>query len=110
MDGGFSGPEWEDVQPLYVDDGGKVVAIQYTQPHAEAISYFRALVAKNERSNRMLKLTAEMIRYNQADYTAWQIRWQCVEALNADLQQEFAFTRSIMLDNAKNYQLWNHRR
>lgn len=32
----------------------------------------------------------------QADYTAWEWRWQCLQALGADLTQEYTFTDSIM--------------
>eukprot|EP00798_Chlamydomonas_sp_ICE-L_P021427 gene21427-28392_t len=51
-----------------------------------------------------------MIGFNQADYTAWQYRWLCLDALGSDLQHEYDFTDCIMENNAKNYQLWNHRR
>lgn len=109
---GFTNGELDDVQPLYVDDGGKVVAIQYSHVHVQTLAYFRALIARNERSARMLRMTELMIMRNQADYTAWQVRWECILALGeeADLAYEFDFTHGIMRDNAKNYQLWNHRR
>eukprot|EP00200_Dunaliella_tertiolecta_P003950 CAMPEP_0202349154 /NCGR_PEP_ID=MMETSP1126-20121109/6769_1 /ASSEMBLY_ACC=CAM_ASM_000457 /TAXON_ID=3047 /ORGANISM="Dunaliella tertiolecta, Strain CCMP1320" /LENGTH=434 /DNA_ID=CAMNT_0048940927 /DNA_START=774 /DNA_END=2078 /DNA_ORIENTATION=- len=103
-------PEWQDVQPLEVDDGRKVVAIQYTSKHREAMAYFRAILEKGEKSARALALTEEMISLNQADYTAWQWRWACLCALGSDITQEYAFTDAIMQSNAKNYQLWNHRR
>ena len=103
---------WADVSPVFVDDGGKVTAIQYTAPQAEALSYFRAILASGERSERVLELTGDMIKYNQADYTAWQVRWQCVVALSSTAVEEgeLAFCQAILHDNAKNYQLWNHRR
>lgn len=68
-------PEWADVVPVKVKEGGKVVAIQYTPDHAEALSYFRAVLRSGELSERVLALTGDMIRYNQADYTAWRTRW-----------------------------------
>jgi hypothetical protein len=34
-----------------------------------------------------------MIAFNSADYTAWQYRWEVLVALQADLEQEHAFTR-----------------
>lgn len=109
---GFADGELDDVEPLFIDDGGKVAAIQYSHMHVHALSYFRALLACNERGARMLQMTEIMIKHNQADYTAWQVRWECVSALGeaAGLDYELAFTRGIMQDNAKNYQLWNHRR
>ena len=40
-------PEWADVEPEEVtDDQGKVISIQYTEEHKEAIAYFRAVLAK----------------------------------------------------------------
>ncbi len=68
-------PEWADVVPVRVEEGGKVVAIHYTPDHAEALSYFRAVLRSGELSERVLALTGDMIRYNQADYTAWRTRW-----------------------------------
>ncbi|KAL6752035.1 hypothetical protein V8C86DRAFT_1833280 [Haematococcus lacustris] len=103
-------PQWADVQPLEAAEAGRVVAVQYTPEFREALAYFRAVRAKGERSQRVLELTADIIRHNQADYSAWQLRWECLLALGSDLLQEYAFTDAIMEDNAKNYQLWNHRR
>eukprot|EP00798_Chlamydomonas_sp_ICE-L_P021428 gene21428-28393_t len=33
---------WKDVEPLWVDDGGKVVAIQYSAEHKKATAYFKS--------------------------------------------------------------------
>lgn len=104
-------PEWADLSPLPVaDDAGKVVAIQYSQQHKEHLGYFRAILAKGEKSERVLQLTADMINRNSADYTAWQHRWDTLSALKADMQQECVFTAQVAEDSIKNYQLWNHRR
>jgi hypothetical protein len=47
---------------------------------------------QGDKSHRMLQLTADMIDSNSADYTAWQHRWDTLVELQADLQQEYAFT------------------
>lgn len=116
-------PDWADVQPVYLSEEAEeaapaaVVAIPYSPQHKEASAYFRAVHASGERSARALSLTGDMIAANQADYTAWQHRWLCVEALcgggsgGADsgvsaegrslLEGEKQFTHSIMMDNAK---------
>ncbi|GIL49286.1 hypothetical protein Vafri_5417 [Volvox africanus] len=104
-------PEWADVTPVRLPEPERVVAIQYTAEHAEALGYFRAVLQSGELSERVLALTADMIRFNQADYTAWRVRWLCVQKLGSKaLEEELAFTHAVMLENAKNYQVWNHRR
>lgn len=107
-------PEWADVAPVRLEGAPEVAAIQYSARHAEAAGYFRALRAAGETSRRALEVTGDMIAANAADYTAWQYRWLCAEALAESspevLQEEVALTCAIAADNAKNYQLWNHRR
>lgn len=103
-------PEWAGFKPLHYDDGGKVVAIQYSEDFRETMAYFRAVLDSGEKSPRVLQLTADMIRFNSADYTAWKYRWDTLVALGTDLQLEYEFTRKVLEDNSKNYQLWNHRR
>ncbi|EFJ42298.1 hypothetical protein VOLCADRAFT_107343 [Volvox carteri f. nagariensis] len=104
-------PEWSDVTPMRLPEPERVVAIQYLPEHAEALGYFRAVLQSGELSERVLALTADMIRFNQADYTAWRVRWLCVQKLGTKaLEADLDFTHSVMLENAKNYQLWNHRR
>jgi hypothetical protein len=40
-------PEWADLQPEpVVEDQGKVIAIQYTAAHKQALGYFRAVLKK----------------------------------------------------------------
>ncbi|KAG2447179.1 hypothetical protein HYH02_007922 [Chlamydomonas schloesseri] len=104
-------PEWQDVTPVSLPAPEKVVAIQYSAEHAEALGYWRAVLQSGELSPRVLALTGDMIRLNQADYTAWRVRWLCVQRLGPEaLPAELDFTHAVMLENAKNYQLWNHRR
>lgn len=66
--------DWADVHPLDIDDGRKVVAIRYTDDHLQCLGYFRAIMAKREFSPRVLDLTADLIHFNSADYTAWEYR------------------------------------
>ncbi|KXZ48757.1 hypothetical protein GPECTOR_25g341 [Gonium pectorale] len=104
-------PEWADVAPIQLEGPERVAAIQYTVEHLDAYGYFRAVLRSGELSARVLALTTDMIRFNQADYTAWRIRWLCVQQLGPQaLPAELDFTHAVMLENAKNYQLWNHRR
>ena len=66
-------PEWQDVVPIAQDDGGPnpLAAIAYTDEYSEAMSYLRAIMAKDEKSDRALNLTAHIIKLNPAHYTAW---------------------------------------
>eukprot|EP00878_Enallax_costatus_P012747 GHUV01013311.1.p1 GENE.GHUV01013311.1~~GHUV01013311.1.p1 ORF type:complete len:222 (+),score=64.47 GHUV01013311.1:601-1266(+) len=108
-------PEWADVTPAPVPDiaagdDGSVVGIKYSKQHREVLGYFNACLKKGEKSERVLALTADVITANSAHYTAWQYRWQVLQELETDLTQEYAFTKQVADESAKNYQLWNHRR
>ncbi|KAL6067607.1 Protein farnesyltransferase/geranylgeranyltransferase type-1 subunit alpha [Balamuthia mandrillaris] len=105
-------PEWNDVQPLPQDDGpsGGVCPIAYTDQFRDTMDYFRAIVHKDERSARALGLTAEVIKLNAANYTAWYYRRLVLEALDSDVTKELGWTAAIAADNPKNYQIWYHRR
>lgn len=66
-------PAWADVEPLAQDDGGMhpLAAIAYTDEYSEAMGYLRAVMAKNEFSERVLGLTEHIISMNPAHYTVW---------------------------------------
>ena len=49
--------------------------------------------AQGEISERVFQLTRQMIYFNDADYTAWQLRWECCQALGSDLAVEDALAR-----------------
>lgn len=65
--------KWEDVVPIPQDEGGPnpLAAIAYTDGYSEAMSYLRAVMAKNEMSERALELTEDIIAINPAHYTVW---------------------------------------
>jgi protein farnesyltransferase/geranylgeranyltransferase type-1 subunit alpha len=64
---------WADIEPLPQDDGGlhPLAAIAYTDEYSEAMGYLRAVMAKNEFSERVLGLTEHIISMNPAHYTVW---------------------------------------
>ncbi|KAF6250982.1 hypothetical protein COO60DRAFT_704582 [Scenedesmus sp. NREL 46B-D3] len=105
-------PEWSDVAPAEASPGdpGNVVAVKYSKHDKELLGYFNACVAKGEKGERVLQLTADVIAANQAHYSAWQYRWEVLQELATDLTAEYEFTQRIAADSAKNYQLWNHQR
>lgn len=97
--------------PIEQDDGpSPVCSIAYTPQFQDTMNYFRAVLQSDERSERALKLTKEVIFLNAANYTAWYFRRLVLESLNWDLKKELKFVSSIGLSNPKNYQIWYHRR
>lgn len=66
-------PAWEDIIPIPQDDGGAnpLAAIAYTEDYSEAMSYLRAVMAQDEKSDRVLSLTEDIIKMNPAHYTVW---------------------------------------
>jgi protein farnesyltransferase/geranylgeranyltransferase type-1 subunit alpha len=64
---------WADIVPLPQDDGPgqPLAAISYTDEYSDAMSYLRAVMAKNEMSERVLDLTEDIISMNPAHYTVW---------------------------------------
>ena len=68
-------PDWSDVTPIPLDDGGPnaLASIAYTAEYSEAMSYLRAVMAANEYSTRALALTEHLIGLNAANYTVWSV-------------------------------------
>lgn len=65
--------QWEDIVPIPQDDGGPnpLAAIAYSEEYSEAMSYLRAVMAKEEKSDRVLELTEDIVAQNPAHYTVW---------------------------------------
>ena len=105
------GREFSDINPIGQDDGPHpVCSIKYSDEYSALMGYFRACLATEELSERVLRLTMGVIETNPANYTAWHYRRKCLVALNKDLAEELYFTTSIGGENPKNYQIWYHRR
>eukprot|EP00753_Platysulcus_tardus_P004760 PLAT12669.2.p1 GENE.PLAT12669.2~~PLAT12669.2.p1 ORF type:complete len:318 (+),score=78.30 PLAT12669.2:24-956(+) len=103
--------EWDDVTPTPQNDGERApVPIAYTDEFRETHDYFRTILLTGETSERALKLTSEVLDFNNANYTAWQHRRLCLFELGKDLREELAFIAMVAQDTPKNYQLWYHRR
>ncbi|KAG8960757.1 CAAX geranylgeranyltransferase alpha subunit [Tulasnella sp. 408] len=104
-------PDWEDVTPIAQAEEGKVLApIFYSQEYKEAMDYFRAILQKEEYSERVLSLTEHIIRMNPAHYSVWQYRYRTLLKINAPLDKELELMNSMMAQNLKTYQIWHHRR
>ena len=102
--------EFKDLEPVEQDEGpNPVVRIAYTEEFKDTMNYFRAIVQKNEMSERALMITEEAIEINPANYTAWHYRRKVLDALGADLNKEIEYLNRVSEENPKNYQIWYHR-
>lgn len=99
--------------PVPADEPENPVArISYHPSHEEAQGLLRAVLASGERGSRALTVTEGAIESNMADYTAWQVRWECLQAAGLGeplLRREMGHLEEIGAANPKNYQIWNHR-
>lgn len=129
-------PEWADIAPIAQPDGlHTACAISYSEDYIDCMDYFRAVLHKNEMSERAFELTtgmfsiesslglvitwtrfminalalnsstADVISYNPANYTAWHFRRLLLKALEKDIKQELEFCTQIAEENLKNYQV-----
>ncbi|KAI6187341.1 hypothetical protein M3Y98_00232800 [Aphelenchoides besseyi] len=116
--------DWKDVSPIYMSDAeNAVVRISHTDSFTDAFAYFRAILHRNEMSERALELTTICSQLNPANYSVWyvdldsldvrmfrQFRRNILKALNKNLDAEFKFSSEMISENPKNYQIWHHRR
>ncbi|TID27370.1 protein prenylyltransferase [Venturia nashicola] len=104
-------PAWSDIDPIAQDDGPghPLAAIAYTDAYSEAMSYLRAVMAKNEMSERVLALTEDIIGMNPAHYTVWLYRARVLFHLSLPLRTEIQWLNHTSLKHQKNYQIWHHR-
>ena len=139
-----SRPEWAGVVPVPQDDGPNPICPIAYAPQCTAaacicsrsrssqvslqvthtMDYFRAVLHKDERTERALRLTKEVIKLNAANYTAWYrsaasnsdcpsdtfshraYRRNILTSLNCDLRRELLWVDKMAIANPKNYQLW----
>jgi len=96
---------------FFQDDGeNPICVIAYTDEFKDVMNYFRAILQKDERSQRAFDLTSEVLEQNAANYTAWYFRRVLLEHLKLDLKQELEFVSQVGDENQKNYQIWYHRK
>ncbi|KAL8868150.1 MAG: hypothetical protein Q9174_005180, partial [Haloplaca sp. 1 TL-2023] len=108
-------PEWEDIAPIPQNDGGPnpLAAIAYTEEYSEAMGYLRAVMAANEKSERVLELTEHIISMNPAHYTVWlyrantlfDLQKQNQSNLEEDILEELKWLDGVSLKHLKNYQI-----
>ncbi|CAB3371551.1 Hypothetical predicted protein [Cloeon dipterum] len=103
--------EWKDVVPIpQADVHNAVVAINYSEKFKDVYDYLRAVLAKQEKSERVLKLTEDALNLNPANYSVWQYRREILRCLKIDLRRELVFSAKMIHQHPKNYQVWYHRK
>ncbi|KAJ3407252.1 hypothetical protein CcCBS67573_g01121 [Chytriomyces confervae] len=99
-----------DIEPIPMDDGPNPMSpIAYPAEYSAAMDVFRACAKVDERSKRVLDLTAVIIDMNPAHYTVWKVRQDCLFATEADLKAELQYASNVGFEHHKNYQVWHHR-
>ncbi|ELP88932.1 protein farnesyltransferase/geranylgeranyltransferase type-1 subunit alpha, putative, partial [Entamoeba invadens IP1] len=100
---------FKDIQPTIVPIA-PVCSINYSDKFKEAMSYYRAIMARDELSDRALLLTGVIIQMNSADYTAWYYRRRILKSKPSfNTSDEYDFISKLGDHICKNYQVWGHR-
>ena len=98
--------EWKDVQPVEQDEKQRsVVKINYSEKFVDVYNYIRAVMIKDERSERALNLTEDALILNAANYSVWYYRRNILSELKSDLHEELNFVAMCINENQKNYQV-----
>jgi protein farnesyltransferase/geranylgeranyltransferase type-1 subunit alpha len=101
---------YKDLSPVLQDDGPfPVCPIAYSEQFVDTMNYFRAIVRKDERSQRALDITTEAIDLNPANYSVWYYRRLILTSLKSDYRKELEYVTEQAIDKPKNYQIWYHR-
>jgi protein farnesyltransferase/geranylgeranyltransferase type-1 subunit alpha len=104
-------PDFSDLSPVEQNDGlNPVCPIAYTPEFLDSMNYFRAILGKDERTERAFEVCTRVIKYNSACYTAWYFKRLVIEAISYDKHKEMADTYEMCKNHPKNYQIWYHRR
>lgn len=105
-----SRPEWADVEPISIRTQSSIMDIKYTARYEDAFSYFRAMLVRDELSERSLSLTADCIELQRSNFSVWFFRRRILRKLSHHLRDELNFVEKVIENEPKNYQVWHHRK
>lgn len=103
-------PEWADVEPMSIKTQTNIMDIKYTARYEEAFSYFRAMLIRDELSERSLALTADCIDLQRSNFSVWYFRRRILKKLDHHLRSELSYVEKVIENDPKNYQVWHHRK
>lgn len=103
-------PEWADVEPISIKTQTSILDIKYTSRYEETFSYFRAMLVRDELSERSLELTADCIELQRSNFSVWYFRRRILRKLTHHLINELKYIERVIEDEPKNYQVWHHRK
>ena len=103
--------ELSDLEPLVeLSEQHQAASIDYSPEYKLLLRYFTGLLRRDEKSERALLITEQLLNINPAHYTVWEFRREALVALRRDLMEELDFVDAFAGGNPKNYQIWYHRR
>lgn len=108
----FNKEEWKDITPIsQFSDNVQVLRIQYPEEYETTLNYFRGILDKKELSERAYNLTTAVLSMNPTNYAAWHLRRKCLDNCQLlSFQKELEWLDTLMVENQKNYQIWQHRK
>ncbi|CAO1392382.1 unnamed protein product [Diamesa tonsa] len=102
--------EWSDLKEIWEYDEEKIVKINYRDEFEEVFNYFRAVCAKEEYSERALKLTTHALRLNPHNYNVWDYRRKILKNIAYNAEKELYYVDFMIRETPKNSLAWEHRR
>ena len=100
-------PEWADIKPIPLQEReGPSFVIEYSSQYQDLFGYFHAIVAKEEISERALKIVDDVISKYSSHYTAWWYKIKIMEKLPYNHIEEIKKVDDIIDCHCKSYQAW----
>ena len=86
---------WDDLSPVQQYEGetglAPIAAIHYQPDYEEVMSYFRAILKKQEVSERAYELVKEVIKFSPGHYTAWFYMRKLIDEMQLPLEDAMAW-------------------